>query len=159
MINWTTCQICATQVKFRLTRFTLFYLLLTRIRFVKLCQNVKIKSNWLAPLFWVAHLNERCMVAPAVRQNKYKLLDCKVRCVLKNIYSYRHPTLSILSKTHWLQTSTIKEPFFIIKLQSQKSTLASRLIKILSLSRLHRTFLSPTLSLFLKENELEFFHL
>ena len=73
--------------------------------------------------FWVAHLNERCMVAPAVRQNKYKLLDCKVNCVLKPIYSYGHPTLSILSKTHCLQTSTIKEPFFIIKLQSQKSTM------------------------------------
>ena len=27
------------------------------------------------------------------------------------------------SKTHCLQTSTIKEPFFIIKLQSQKSTM------------------------------------
>ena len=106
-------------------------------------------------------LNERCMVAPAVRQNKYKLLDCKLLCVPSIVIEWLEAEwqLMLTTGTHCLETCTIKEPFFIIKLQSQKSTLASRLIKILSLSRLHRTFLSPTLSLFLKENELEFFHL
>ena len=90
------------------------------------------------------------MVAPAVRQNKYKLLDCKLLCVPNRSSEWLEARwhLSPALGTHCRETCTIKEPFFIIKLQSQKSTLASRLIKILSLCLHQALFLDTFLVAF-----------